>query len=204
MKKITLLLFSCLAFVFSWQSHAQLTEGFEAGLVSLTNDTGNGVDWTISTSYFSEGAQSAYNAYASSNNNILVSGVLDISGLTAPRLTFDHIAKTEGTYDFCYVEVSVDGSTWVELAVYDEDSYPEWGTTDTTPANDWWKSEIIDLTTYISATTYIRFRLESDSSVARYGWLLDNVVVEETPTDELDYYNLQWPPTGTITDERDA
>lgn len=200
MKKITLLLFSCLAFVFSWQSNAQLTEGFEAGLVSLTNDTGNGVDWTINTSYFSEGAQSAHNAYASSNNNILVSGAIDISGLTTPRLTFDHIAKTEGTYDFCYVEVSTDGSSWTTLATYDEDSYSEWGTTGTTPANDWWQSEIIDLSSYISATTYIRFRLETDSSVTRYGWLLDNVIVEETPTDQLDYYNLQWPGSGTITD----
>ncbi len=199
MKKITLLLTVLFALTFSWQTNAQLTEGFESGLVSLTNDAGNGVDWAISTSYFSEGAQSAHNAYASGNNNSLVTGALDISGLTVPRLTFDHIAKTEGGWDFCYVEVSTDGTNWTTVGTYDEDSYPEWGTTSSIPVNDWWQSEIIDLSSYISATTYIRFRLESDSSVDRYGWILDNVVVEESPTDTADWNNLQWPPTGAIT-----
>ena len=199
MKKITLLFTALFALTFCWQSNAQLTEGFESGLVSLTNDVGNGVDWAISTSYFSEGAQSAHNAYASSNNNSLVSGALDISGLTVPRLTFDHIAKTEGGWDFCYVEVSIDGTNWTTVGTYDEDSYPEWGTTSSTPVNDWWKSEIIDLSSYISATTYIRFRLESDSSVTRYGWILDNVVVGESPTNTADWNNLQWPHSGSIT-----
>ena len=199
MKKITLLFTALFALTFCWQSNAQLTEGFESGLVSLTNDAGNGVDWAISTSYFSEGAQSAHNAYASSENNSLVSGALDISGLTVPILTFDHIAKTEGTYDFCYVEVSTDGTNWTTVGTYDEDSYPEWGTTSSTPVNDWWKNESIDLTSYSSATTYIRFRLESDSSVARYGWILDNVLVQEAPTDTADWNNLQWPPNGAIT-----
>ena len=182
MRKITLMLVAVFTLTFSWQGMAQLTEGFESGLVSLTNDPSNGSDWTLNTTLYSEGLQSAHNAYASSETNSLVSGALDISTMTAPRLYFDQIAKTEGGYDYCYVEVSTDGAAWTTLATFDEDSYPEWGTSDVTPDNTWWKNEFLDLSSYISATTYVRFRLTSDTSVTRYGWLLDNVYIAEAPS----------------------
>jgi hypothetical protein len=136
-----------------------LSEGFEGGFTNFDNAPGNDVDWAISTSYFYSGAQSMHNAHGSSNENIAFeTGVLDLTNTSAPILDFWHIAKTEGTYDKCYVEISTDGgltyaaipdSAYLGFAgdystrgYFHEDSYSLWGTSATTPDNNtWWQKE---------------------------------------------------------------
>jgi hypothetical protein len=181
-------------------------EGFEAGLVKFVNPAGNTVNWTLSTALYSEGAQSTRNIYGATNTNRLqTSSYFDLTTTTAPILTFDHIAKTEGEYDHGYVEVSTNGgAAWTILPAsayqgagvyrapiyntpegpcFTEDSYvATWLDTDATPTNAWWKSEIFSLADYRAfAQVMVRFRLKSDSSVQRYGWLIDNIAIKEAP-----------------------
>ncbi|MCB5247986.1 MAG: C10 family peptidase, partial [Candidatus Cloacimonetes bacterium] len=85
-------------------------EPFEAGFTNLVNDPANITPWLLDNTLFSEGVQSAWNAYQANDTNILVtSNTFDLTTATFPLLYFDHIAKTEHDYDHCYVEVSIDG-----------------------------------------------------------------------------------------------
>ena len=185
-----------------------LTEDFESDFDKFDNAPGNDVDWTISTTYHHGGSKCAYNDYTNSDENILhETGVLDLSSTTAPRLYFWHIAKTEGTYDKCYVEISTDaGQTYTKLPAscylgsasdystreyFHEDSYTIWGTGDETPDNaTWWKQETFDLGNYKQANVRIRFRLYSDYSTERYGWLLDDIEVKEAPAGAIIGLNI--------------
>ncbi|MBM3435029.1 MAG: T9SS type A sorting domain-containing protein, partial [Bacteroidetes bacterium] len=178
-------------------------EGFENGFVYFNNASGNPANWTINTSYYHSGAQCAIDVYGNSQTNILhETGVLDLSGATVVWLDFWQIAKCEGDYDHCYVEISVDaGATYTPLpqetytgtgiyvpALYnspsgpcfDEDSYTIWGTGAEIPDNStWWQQETFDLSDYLTTNVRIRFRLHTDASVIRYGWLLDDIFIYE-------------------------
>ncbi len=198
MKKITMYLFVFFFSAVTWQTMAQLTEDFEGGFVNLTNVASNDLDFAIETTLFHGGAQSVKNAYASSQTNVLEqTAAMDLSATTTPLLEFWHIAKTEGGYDECYVEISTDGgATYAALlsaeylgsgdysnGLFDEDSYTDWGTSGTTVIdNTKWKKETFDLSAYKVANVKIRFRLTSDSSVTREGWYIDDVQVFEAPS----------------------
>ncbi|RLD59962.1 MAG: hypothetical protein DRJ01_10480, partial [Bacteroidetes bacterium] len=124
--------------------------------------------------------------------NILTeTGFLDLSSTVNPVLEFWHIAKSEGGYDKCYIQISTDGgSTFVSLpsttyfgsasnydsrGYFDEDSYSTWGTGSQTPDNTWWKKELFELKNYKTANVQIRFQFTSDGSVTRSGWYIDDI-----------------------------
>lgn len=197
MKKITLFFLTLSFALFSWQSNAQLTEDFEAGMTNLTNATGNTVDFVIETTIIHGGAQSVKNVTTNSNTNVLAqTAVMDLSTVNNPILDFWHIAKTEGGWDKCYVEISTDGGlTYTALpaisylgasanytanAYFHEDSYGDWGTTDVPADNAWWKKESFNLSAYKVANVKIRFRSTSDTSASRDGWYIDDVVVMDS------------------------
>ena len=178
-------------------------EDFENGFTYFNNPAGNNVDWTINTTYYHSGAQCAHNVYGNTNTNILhETGVLDLSAASVVFLDFWHIAKTEGNYDHCIIEISTDGGlnyTPLPLSTYagtgnyhvptanapfdicfDEDSYTLWGTGSEVPDNaTWWQQETFDLSNYLTTDVRIRFRLHSDGSIIRYGWLLDDIFIYE-------------------------
>ncbi|MCB5246774.1 MAG: hypothetical protein LHW57_01945, partial [Candidatus Cloacimonetes bacterium] len=138
---------------------------------------------------------------------------------TFPLLYFDHIAKTEHDYDHCYVEVSIDGGlSYMPFMIpeylgfgnyvapqannpegdcFTESAYPEWGSgIINVPDNSWWKQEVFDLRNYLGQPNLmLRFRLKADSSMQRYGWLIDNVRVQESPP--YDFY-VNMPPGGFL------
>ena len=196
MKKITLFFLTLSFALFSWQSNAQLTEDFEAGMTNLANATGNTVDFIIETTIIHGGAQSVKNVYTTNNNSVLEQTVaMDLSATNNPILDFWQIAKTEGGWDKCFVEISTDGgTTYVVLpaasylggavdyatnAYFHEDSYADWGTTAVPAENTWWKKESFDLSAYRVANVKIRFKITSDSSVSRDGWYIDDVTVTD-------------------------
>ncbi len=203
-----------------------LTEDFESGFTYFDNAPGNDVDWVMNTSIYHGGAQSAHNAYSTSDENILhETGILDLSSTTGATLVFWHIAKTEGGYDECYVEVSTDGgSTYAVLPAstyqgaasgygtneyFHEDDYTEWGTGNETPDNTWWKEETFSLASYNVANVRFRFRLDSDVSTNRAGWYVDDIVVDEpscpAPSVQTETNitttsaDLGWTENGTAT-----
>ncbi|SHJ06334.1 Por secretion system C-terminal sorting domain-containing protein [Mesonia phycicola] len=171
------------------------TEDFESGLGVFSNDVGNNVNWTVESSIVNGGSQSVKNVYTANNNNVIyLTSSIDLTAFSGtPYLEFYHIAKVEGNFDEAIVEFSTDGGVTfaaptaseyigagvlVDDGTFDEDSYSDWGTTATTPTNSWWKKEQFDLSAYDSSTQFVvRFRLESDGSLQRSGWYLDDVAV---------------------------
>ncbi len=120
---------------------------------------------------------------------------MDLRNTTLPTFTFWHIAKTEGGYDKCYVEISTDGgssysalpascysgeaSGYAANGYFDENSYTQWAAA--TPDNSWWKKETFSLDNYKVNNVRIRFRLTSDGSIQHDGWYIDEIMVE-SPT----------------------
>ena len=173
-----------------------LHESFENGLAYFDNKTGNDVNFIDETTLYHSGSHSVRNHYGSSNTNILEeTSVIDLSATTSAVLIFWHIAKTEGGYDKCFVEISTDGgATYTALpnstyqgsslnyaikGYFHEDSYTDWGTGSQSPANTWWKREKFDLSNYANANVKFRFRLTSDGSGQRAGWYIDDIQILE-------------------------
>lgn len=186
-----------------------ITEGFESGFNNFDNAPGNYVDFAISTTYYHLGAKSAHNAHTTTNENVLhETGLLNLSSTTNPFLEFYHIAKTEGNWDYCYIEISTDGGTnytvlpdsvymgnsldYATKGYFHEDSYTTWGTSNTQPVNStWWKFEKFDLKDYKVNNVRIRFNLVSDGSTNRAGWFIDDINIYTT-------YSLNLGPDTTI------
>ncbi|MCD4819773.1 MAG: T9SS type A sorting domain-containing protein [Candidatus Cloacimonetes bacterium] len=190
-------------------------EDFEPDFDKFNNALNNDIAWTLNTEFFHNGSNSAHNPYQESNINILMeSGKMDLSNIDNPRLSFWQIAKSEGDYDHCYVEISVDGgvnweilpiSTYMGFGIYeeptsmdsegpcfDEDSYDDWTTIDIVPENTWWKEEQFDLTDYNEySEVIIRFRLVSDSSLLRYGWLIDDISIVDSSVESNEVLSPQ-------------
>lgn len=173
-----------------------VTEDFENGLVNLKNACDNLSDWVIEQNIVHGGSQSAKLSYVSNDNSILeLEGYVDLTNTNTPGLTFWHIAKLEGGFDDGIVEISTDGGqTYSTLpvssylgsaagypvdSVFDEDDYSVWGTSAAPAQNSWWQQETFDLSSYKTDSVRIRFRFDSDGSIERDGWYLDDVVIDE-------------------------
>ncbi|WP_225036181.1 T9SS-dependent choice-of-anchor J family protein [Winogradskyella sp. SM1960] len=178
MKKITLLIIATLAFSFT---HAQyLSEDFEAGVppagwideVGATNGTGTDV-WEQTTEQSVSGANSAYFNDGGAGDRWLISPVIDLSGATAPELTyFDHVnwRSFGDTHDVLYSTDYV-GSGDPEVATWTLIN-GVLGTEDT-----WVENGPYALPT--NATVYIAFHYIGDNAA---DWYLDDVLVAEAPT----------------------
>ena len=133
------------------------------------------VPWTAQGSWSrtTERANSGQFSYTDSpggnyNNNVsasLISPPLDLSDIGSITLDFASRCDTEATYDFCYVDVSADGSNWTTLDRYDGDASSFVNQSYTTSALAG------------SANARIRFRFESDVTITQDGWHVDDVVV---------------------------
>lgn len=89
-------------------------------------------------------------------------------------LEWDQICITEAAFDFCIVEISTDdGSSWTELARYDQASDPGWGDNVADPTD--WRHASLDLSAYAGQQAVMRFRLQSDMLLELDGWYVDNV-----------------------------
>lgn len=174
------------------------TEDFEAGFTYFENSNSNNVDYTSDTVLFHSGSNSINNIYSVNNTNVLhEAGAIDLTSSSNPILDFWHIAKTEGGYDKCYIEISTNnGQTYTAIAdslylgqtsnyavkgYFHEDSYTEWGTSTQTPDNTWWKMERFNLEPFKADSVRIRFRLQTDGSANRAGWSIDDITVQEEP-----------------------
>lgn len=111
--------------------------------------------------------------YGNSVNASLQTPAIDLSGLSAASLQFAHWYSIERNWDYGYVEISTDGTSWTELARYTAPG------TGGQPVG--WEQPLIDLTAYVGQTVHIRFRLQSDSSVNYAGWYIDDVSVAGMP-----------------------
>jgi len=202
-----------------------LTESFENEYQYFDNIGTNTTFFNMESSLQYHGNMSVHDAYANASTDILEeTGMLDLTSVNNPILKFRHIAKTEGSYDKCYIEISTDGGTnynvlptstyfgesgnYGSKEYFDENSYTTWGSNDT-PDNSWWKMEIFELKNYKTNKVRIRFRLNSDGSIIRNGWYIDDIRIYDyqctTPTalteNGIDFLKADLFWTDDITDK---
>lgn len=196
----------------------QFTDTMEIASTNFTAATVSGTTTTtatLNTTYFAEGAGSAYfnTTGTSSVATYSMNSNLNLSGATSAQLVFSHICATEAGYDYGYVEYSSNGgSTWTtfptssyagtgtlknSLVSFDKSSYTDWGTTFTsstsTPTNALWKTETVNIPLAALTSQFrIRFRYTTDSSTNYYGWLIDNVRISSVSP------QLTWSPTTDL------
>ncbi|WP_196885010.1 fibronectin type III domain-containing protein [Aureivirga sp. CE67] len=153
-------------------------------------------NWIIDSEIFKNGTQAIKNPYETGNTTHILelTNSIDISAVESPVLSFWQIAKTEGGYDKCYVEVSTDGGenyqtltsteylggnqNFIDNGYFHEDSYVEWGTNDESVDNTMWKKEYFSLENYKGADVKIRFKSTTDFSGSREGWYIDAINIE--------------------------
>jgi immune inhibitor A len=83
---------------------------------------------------------------------------------SAPTLSFKTWYDIEQGWDFGYVEVSTDGTSWSLLASI-------------TGVNKTWTTKTYSLAGYAGQQVYLRFRYHTDQSVSQLGWELDDITV---------------------------
>ena len=106
--------------------------------------------------------------YSESADTSLTSGAFNnIGGYFA--LAFDHSHKLENRYDYGNLEISLDGGEWQQIERYTN--------------NQDMTSVFHDLTDRVrdAQQFQIRFRLTSDGSAQRDGWMIDNISIIHSP-----------------------
>lgn len=136
-----------------------------------------------------------------------------VSGST--YLSFWHSYDLESDFDGAVVEISTNGTTWVDLGVaatqngYNSVISSSWGSpiggrSAFSGSSGGFVQTVIPLTNYAGKTVSIRFRESDDSSVARLGWWVDDIKIYEntswnlittTPANTSSYL---WTLPGTI------
>ncbi len=108
----------------------------------------------------------------SATTTMALNSGLDLSESTTASLVFWHRYDTESGYDFCLVEVSVNGGeSWTQVASY-------------SGLQNYWTEVTVDLDPYVGTDDFkVRFILDSDGWVQKDGWYVDDVhVFADQPT----------------------
>ena len=134
------------------------------------------------------------------SNMWLISNVVDLSSASQPMLTFETIMKWPGAALVLHISTDYDGTsnptqqgTWTDitsLATWDVDN-TTWGS--------WTPSGDVDVSAYISSTTYIAYEYLGSSNSGST-WEIDNIKINEGSTppppppgiDTLSIYDIQF------------
>jgi Subtilase family/Secretion system C-terminal sorting domain len=114
--------------------------------------------------------------YNNNETSFLYSPCFNLSGLTAPKLSFSHIYKTELDYDYNWVDYSIDGGkTWLRLGVqgvginWYNDVKNLWNASNTK-----WHVATYAIPT-VASNIRFRFAFTSDEGVTEEGVCIDDV-----------------------------
>jgi len=203
--------------VFSSNAFVATMDVLPTNFVSSANAT-----VTNNTDYYVQGNGSTLftTASTSATATFALNQNIDLTAAASASVTFSHIAATEASWDFGYVEYSTNGgSTWTTFtpanyvgtaaasvfnanARFTKASYSDWNTVFTSststpgvgPATSLWKSETFNIPTaaLTSSQFRIRFRYTTDSSTNYLGWLIDDVKIQITQS------NITWSPVTDL------
>jgi hypothetical protein len=211
MKKITLLFILMIAF--NWQSNAQLTEGFEGGVVppagwtSFENGFGAAQVWQVSATA-NTGTNAAYIRFdttdpGNSKEDWLVTSAVDLTGVTDSQLRFAARQQFEIVYNSQY-EIRV--STNSQTTPGDFTSVQTWDETTLNSTYNVYEEKVVDLSAYDGMTIYIAFVHTNDDGDS---WYVDDVSVAAAPSCERPLTtsvtnasvtaDLSWSASGTET-----
>ncbi len=138
------------------EDHADSLEGVE-----VTGTWGLEVS-EDGTSMFSDSPDGQYGN--KENSSLTMAPIAVTAEKSFLRLQTEYDLETR--YDYGYVEISVDGETWVEVAKYNGKS-------------EGVVAPVINISDVVSGAEsfQVRFRITSDSSQTRDGWKIDSVTV---------------------------
>ncbi|MCB0461076.1 MAG: choice-of-anchor J domain-containing protein [Flavobacteriaceae bacterium] len=184
MKKITLLFILLIAF--NWQSSAQLTEGFEGGVVpptgwaSFENGFGAAQVWQISTTANS-GSNSAYIRYDATDagqpkEDWLVTSAIDLTGVSATELSFYTRQAYSPVYNSVYqIRVSTNSQT----TPGDFTTVQTWTEATLNTTYNVYEEKVVNLSAYDGMTIYIAFVHTNDDGD---NWYIDDINVAASST----------------------
>jgi len=178
------------------------TEDFEGGAAGWSSE-GTGDTWDLSSVNVHGGAF-AYFAVDSPEvtDQRLNSPDIQLPTETPVTLQFWNWQEIEDSFSGCYdggvLEISTDaGATWTQLSTGVMQTDPYDGPISTSFSNplagedawcgdpqDWLRS-VVDLDTYAGQTARFRFRLATDTSAGRTGWVIDDVAVQACVPDGM-------------------
>lgn len=128
---------------------------------------------TSSTSHspFNSATDSPYGDYGNNEHKYMVTVTpIDLSDAHFARVIFWHKYEIEQGWDFGYVQVATDSSDnaqWYNVATY-------------TGNQSDWVAETLDLSGMVGEPqVYLRFLLETDGSITRDGWYIDDVEIQK-------------------------
>jgi len=144
---------------------------------------------TIATPY-----SAPYSWYSGSGDTLdnTLTKKFDLTGATAPQLTFKTWYEIEDGWDYGYVEVSEDGTHWQSIpgniTTNDNPNGTNLGNGITGSSNGW-ITATFDLSAYAGKVVQLRFRYVTDEAVSYRGWMVDDIQVDAYPLDTADSEN---------------
>ena len=150
-----------------------------------------GNNWLIQTQHFSS-ANAAWfieNVDSTSETHLILKKPLALTDTS--QLIFTHLFDLEDGYDFGLVDISLDGGqSWINL----QDDFIQNGYNRNTqfghtafnhlsaPVNNvaTYMTSIADLSPYAGEVVLIRFRLLTDITIGRFGWVVDDISITNT------------------------
>ncbi len=146
-------------------------DDFENGLGQWI--TGGTSDWEIteeSSHSASHSATDSPNAQYGNNEHkyLMIAEPIDLSDAYFARIHLWQKYSLENGWDYGYIQVSTDSSDageWTNIATVNGDQ-------------DDWQESYYEISGFAGQQVYIRFLLETDGSVTRDGWYIDDVSVE--------------------------
>ena len=141
--------------------------------------TGN---WTLQIFSLKKSTNHVWYSGSGDDLNNTLSINLDLTNVTKATLTFDTRYDMEYDFDFGYVQVVCNNTTYT-LATYT-------GTSD-------WHRESINLTKFVGKNITLIFRYVTDYSVSYPGWYIDNISIPEIGFyDNVENGNIGWNASG--------
>ncbi len=146
-------------------------DNFESGLAQWV--TGGTSEWGITDQESHSPTHSATDSPSGSYGNnehkyLLIATPIDLSNAYFARIHLWQKYSLESGFDYGYIQVSTDSSDtadWTNIGSVNGDQ-------------DDWEEAYYDLSRFAGQQIYIRFLLETDGSVTRDGWYIDDVSVE--------------------------
>ncbi len=200
MKKILSLLVAVfISSMFCQAQTIEYTEDFESAPYNVVETTTGSVNWSLNSSYYSQGSNSYSSVVEQNDSSMLTTTTIDCSGNNFVLLEFDHICKI---YVLDAAEIFVSGDNGVNWTKLDGSHYlgnsqftaqgnkftssaytTLWDPSNPTSINNsWWKTEAFDISSIAgnSSQVKIQFLLRDGNGLGAQsylGWFIDNINV---------------------------
>ena len=110
-----------------------------------------------------------YAPYSMSGAWSYLTNTVDLAGFTSPQMRFWRWNNLYYSFDYYYVEVSTNGSTWTTVL------------TETAIENAW-AEKVVDLSAYADQTIQIRFSVYATTVVSYAGLYIDDIYIGPAPS----------------------